>query len=196
MSIAKSIIIAVDAERQTGSVNKWIFPLASRSNAKILSIVASSGEIVDPFQTDDTFIVASVDPSVKSVKVTVELTLESDLEGQKLLLERTKVEIDEHWKKRAFLFSVGSALLTAGVSIAIAFSGALKKVDPGKPQVSEAAARTCRDSLKRLPTLARLNGQTVQSLGEAIQRHDELCSDVLVDVLAGAVGVGKGEQGR
>lgn len=119
-----------------------------------------------------------------TLEVPGDLTLQSTLDQAKFELEREKVALEESNRTRTWQWSIGSAVLTAAVTLTVAY---MNKADPGKPTAgtgpSSDAIEACRVSLQRLPLLAAANNQTVASLSEAIRRHQADCDEVLVKVL-------------
>lgn len=102
-----------------------------------------------------------------------------DFEVAKLAFEQKKLDLEIHWKKRTFQWSIASALLTAIILIAVGFfanSGSSFNISTGPVE-------SCRESLQRLTTLANINGQTVSNLASAIARHERECNEVLIDIL-------------
>ena len=123
-------------------------------------------------------------PAAATLEVPGDLTLQSTLDQAKFELEREKVALEESNRRRTWHWSIGSALLTAAVTLTVAY---FNKADPSKPAASSGpaadAVETCRSSLHRLPLLAASNNQTITSLAEAIRRHQADCDEVLVKVL-------------
>ncbi len=80
-------------------------------------------------------------------------TDDSELDAQRLALDRQKIELDERWRHRTFLWTIGSAVLTAAVTIGVALIA--NGGQPGsRPDIAAGPVEACRDSLRRLSTLA------------------------------------------
>jgi hypothetical protein len=114
----------------------------------------------------------------------------SALEQAKLEFERERVAIEERGRKRTFVWTVVSGILTAAVTISVAWIGAIGGKDdgerPGVTAVAEQRLVACRDSLSRLISLSELESQTLQALAAAVARHKQACDEVLVDLIAEA----------
>jgi hypothetical protein len=118
-----------------------------------------------------------------TLEVPGDLVPQSALDEQKFSLEKEKARSEDANRRRTLLWSAGSAVLTAVVTLGVAY---INKGGDAKPSAGGApadAVQACRASLKRLPLLARANGQTVQALAEAIDRHEADCDEVLVKTL-------------
>jgi len=102
-------------------------------------------------------------------------------------LEEAKLALEEKWRRRTFVWTIASALITAAVSVSIAVIQ-LDEPDGGRfPEgVVAGKIQECRDSLQRLETLANVPGQTVVKLKEAVNRHEQACDETLIDILAEA----------
>lgn len=138
-----------------------------------------------PILRDGAVVVPTNDAAVAfaTLEVPGDLVTQSALDEQKFFLEREKAHSDEENRRRTFLWSVGSAVLSAAVTLGVAF---INKGGDSKPSSASApieAVQACRASLKRLPLLAKASNQTVQALAEAIDRHEADCDEVLVRTL-------------
>ncbi len=108
-----------------------------------------------------------------------------DLENAKFELEKLKLALEDKWKKRTYVWTILSAFLTAGVTLAVAFP-------PGGERVSKLASlqvgpvENCLTSLKRTKSLSQLPNQDLQGLTSAVQIHVGNCEGVL-DTLIGAL---------
>lgn len=118
-----------------------------------------------------------------TLEVPGDLVLQSALDEQKFSLERDKARSEDENRRRTLLWSVGSAVLTAVVTLGVAFINRGGDAKPSSAGAPADAVQACRASLKRLPLLAKVSGQTVQALAEAIDRHEADCDEVLVKEL-------------
>ena len=96
-------------------------------------------------------------------------------------LEEAKVALEEKWRRRTFVWTIASALITAAVSVSIA----IIQLDESDGIVA-GKIQECRDSLQRLESLANISGQTVVNLQDAVNRHKQACDETLIDILAEA----------
>lgn len=110
----------------------------------------------------------------------------SPLEQAKLDFEREKLALEDRSRRQTFIWTVCSGLLTAAVTIAVAWLGVFGKKEDKKEISGIARERVvaCRDSLQRLISLSLLAGQTVQTLSEAATRHKNACDPVLTDLIS------------
>ena len=98
-------------------------------------------------------------------------------------LEKEKARSEDRWRSRTYLFSIGSSILTAAVTLGVAM---IARPSPSKSTLNLDSVRFCRDSLRRLPTLAQLQNQTVPELSSAINRHVQDCDGILEALLTEA----------
>lgn len=180
--------ITVELEAATGGANGWTSDVLLISGAHVERILSAGGEDGGSFTVQDGIICAESDiipPLCAVVSLPADLQSKAQEETEKLNFERAKFGLEEKWKRRTFLWTIASALLTAGVAVAVALIGVSGGSKDGSTlTVASGPVQSCRDSLKRLTTLADVSGQTVPALGEAISRHEETCDEILVDVLA------------
>ena len=110
----------------------------------------------------------------------------SPLEQAKLDFEREKLALEDRSRRQTFVWTVCSGVLTAAVTILVAWLGVFGKKDDKKGGSSIARERVvdCRDSLQRLVSLGNVNGQTVATLSEAATRHKSTCDPVLTDLIS------------
>jgi hypothetical protein len=87
---------------------------------------------------------------------------------------------EDRWRARTYLFSIGSAILTAVVALAVAW---IAKPSHTGPTIHVDEVHTCRDSLQRLSTLTQLQNQTVTGLSTAINSHVSTCDSVLEGII-------------
>jgi hypothetical protein len=110
----------------------------------------------------------------------------SPLEQAKLDFEREKLAIEDRSRRQTFIWTVCSGLLTAAVTITVAWLGVFGKQDTkqGATAIPRERVVACRDSLQRLISLADLSGQTMPALSEAARRHKNECDPVLTDLIS------------
>lgn len=104
--------------------------------------------------------------------------IDKSIEEAKLELESQKLELDDKWRKKTYVWTIFSALLTAAVTLSIPLlsgnSSSTKSVS-----LSAGPVENCLDSLKRINTLGNIVGQTIPELSNAIQIHVGHCNGVL-----------------
>lgn len=100
-------------------------------------------------------------------------------------IEERKLELEERWRRRAYVWSITSGLLTAAVTISVALIGRTGDGSTHReaPQIAAGPVQSCDDSLRRLQTLAGLPGQNRDDLSRAILTHVGQCDAVLTAVL-------------
>lgn len=101
----------------------------------------------------------------------------SEIEAAKLDLEKQKLVLEDKWKKRTYVWTILSALLTAGVTLTIAFFPAKETKKQVSLQVGP--VENCLNSLKRTDTLSKLGDQELPALVNAVQIHVGNCEGVL-----------------
>jgi hypothetical protein len=181
------LVFTVRIARDSYKQDRWLSPALQLPGAKLLGIAGDAGHSVTGATLTDGAILApsGEEPlTVATLEVPGDLTLQSVLEQAKLDLEHEKIALEEANRRRTWQWSIGSAVLTAVVTLTVAY---MNKPDPARPIVGTApssdSVEACRASLQRLPLLAATNNQTVASLAEAIRRHQADCDEVLVKVL-------------
>jgi hypothetical protein len=107
------------------------------------------------------------------------------LEQAKLDFEREKLALEEKSRRQTFLWTVCSGVLTAAVTLSVAWLGVFGKREQTKApsSISVERAVACRDSLQRLISLGLISGQTVPTLADAAARHKGACDAVLTDLI-------------
>lgn len=154
--------ITIELRREPQSKNRWPVPLYSWPGFQISGITDGSGNPVTDFTQREGVVVYSPPRSIDRLFAAVELdTPGVDVEAAKLEFERSKAATEDSWRIRTYLFSIGSAVLTAVVTLGVALIARPSHANAG---INVDEVHACRDSLQRLPTLAQLNGQTLQGL--------------------------------
>lgn len=101
-----------------------------------------------------------------------------DIQNAKLELEKQKLVLDDKWRKRTYIWTILSALLTALVAITVPLlSGGGEK--ERLTSLSAGPIGNCLNSLKRVETLSRLPDQTLQHLANAVDIHVGNCEGIL-----------------
>ena len=128
---------------------------------------------------------SGVFPSFAVVEVPGDLTQPSVLEAEKLKLEREKMLLAEQGARRNWIWGIGGAVLTAVVTLCVALiNKPADRVAPIGPVLNADTVAACRDSLQRLPLLAKTTSQTVGELAQAIDVHVQQCDGLLVQVMS------------
>jgi hypothetical protein len=169
-------------EKQPGFLSSQALVLPE---ARLGRVVAADGRSIPGLTTTPAGALLPADSPVKQLMATISvpagLRTKDDLEQQKLEFEREKQSIAEKWQRRTFVWTIISALLGLVATIG---GQALLKSKPEGIGVSVGQIEGCRNSLRRLVTLAVLPGQSVTDLGQAIRQHDATCDDLLVKLIA------------
>jgi len=118
-----------------------------------------------------------------TLEVPGDLVPQSALDEQRFSLDMEKARSEDDNRRRTLLWSAGSAVLSAVVALGVAYINKGGDTKPSSGGAPTDAVQACRASLKRLPLLAKMEGQTVQALAEAIDRHEADCDEVLVKTL-------------
>ena len=183
----ESLVFTVRIAEDGSQRGRWLSPALKLPGVKLAGISDDTGSVVVGATLVDGTVLAppgEMMPAVATLEVPGDLTLQSTLDQAKFDLEREKVALEESNRRRTWQWSIGSAVLTAAVTLSVAY---MNKADPGKTPSgsgpSSDAIETCRASLNRLPLLAASSGQSLPSLAEAIRRHQADCDEVLVKVL-------------
>jgi hypothetical protein len=177
--MAESQIVTMAIERQPTTTDHWILPVLEWSGFRLKTLLDSAGNTVTLLaQVGSSIQVAARDDARLYAVVEIDPP-DKDIEAAKLTLEQQKAKSEEYWRGRTYLFSIGSALLTAIVAITVAV---LSRPSQPASHINVDAVAACQDSLQRLPTLARLNNQTVEGLTTAIEGHVQACDSVLQEL--------------
>ena len=174
--------VSPDNSRQ----GRWISPAFRLPGIRLTALFDNTGGAVAGAALVEGAVTGPTDAlsSTAAVEVPADLVLQSSLEQSKFELEREKMALEESNRKRTWQWSIGSAVLTAAVTLTVAY---LNKPDSPKTASGSGpatdAVEACRTSLRRLPLLAKSQGQTIQGLSEAIDRHETECDEVLVKIL-------------
>lgn len=176
--------VTVQLDPVPGTVDRWstalstwpgfqIIEVKPVANGGTLSFTQNNGEIVCSLETRSKGLLAQVEVDDPAVSV----------EAARLELDRAKAKTEDLWRGRTLWFSIGSAILTAVVSVTLALIAR-----PAKPNVriDVDAVHSCRDSLQRLSTLSRLPNETVVDLSSAIGSHVNTCDAVLEGLIVSA----------
>ena len=183
------IEMTVELQAVTGRDDHFTSNALLLSGARIEKVLSTGNEMDRPFTVENGVVVVARDDATLPLRAVV--SLPADLQAKvddaaaMLSFDTAKLELEEKWKRRTFTWTIASAILTAVVAVTVALIGAGSgsKEPPGLT-VASGPVQSCRDSLKRLATLADVSGQTLSTLGAAVKRHEETCDEVLVDVLA------------
>ena len=168
---------------ETQGTHRWRVPLSNPRKFRVINVVDGAGHETPFTLHGDQIIECSADLESSPL---AEIELENpngDIEAEKLQLEKEKARSEDRWRSRTYLFSIGSSILTAVVTLGVAM---IARPSPSKSTLNLNSVRVCRDSLRRLPTLARLQNQTVQELSTAINRNVQDCDEILEELLTEA----------
>ena len=183
----ESLVFTVRIAQDSSKHGRWLSPALKLLGAKLMAITDDAGTNVTGATVIDGAIHcdgSEATLTTATLEVPGDLTLQSTLDQAKLELERERIALEESNRRRTWQWSIGSAVLTAAVTLTVAYMNSAKSVRPTVVAgPSRDAIETCRASLQRLPLLAGASNQTVTSLAEAIRRHQADCDEVLVKVL-------------
>jgi hypothetical protein len=178
--MAQPQVVTIRLERQTGAADRWSLPALEWSSFHLKNLLDDSGNSVPLLAQDGSSLRATPRGDSARLYALVEIDPpDKDIEAAKLALEREKAKSEDYWRSRTYLFTIGSALLTAIVTITVAL---IARPSPSVPQINLDAVVACHDSLQRLPTLARLKDQTADGLATAIDGHVQACDGLLQDL--------------
>ena len=166
--------LTIELDRAAGSTDHWVLPLTEWPGFHLAYVADLSGTPMSYTLQNGNIVVAS-DADRLLATVDVDPPPE-DIEAAKLEFERAKAGTEDEWRKRTYLFSIGSAVLTAIVTISVAL---IARPSHSTPAINVDAVHGCRDSLQRLSTLSQIKGQTVHNLATAIANHSSTCDAVL-----------------
>ena len=164
------------------SKSRWSTAALKWPGFRLLEVRASDEGRSIPFRCEGQEIILEDVGNLRPTAL-VEIEHPQDIESAKLDLERAKTKTEDLWRTRTYVFSIGSAVLTAVVAISVALIGAPSS--KGLP-VNIDAVQSCEDSLQRLSTLTQIPNQTVGGLSSAIHSHVDTCDGMLQGVIRAA----------
>jgi len=184
-----SLVFSTNLTADPGRTGRWVSDALKLPGAQLVKVNDSSGIPLRGYDLSDGAVTGSgqsPEGCVATLEVPANLVPHSALEQARFDLERDKLLLEEANRKRTWLWSISSAVLTAAVTLAVAL---MSRSGPAASPISFSgptaeAIEACRASLRRLPLLARSSGQTVVALSEAVGRHEAECDEVLVKMLA------------
>ena len=179
MNGKRKFLIAL--EPVEGQAGRWYSGALGLPQARVMSVRTNLGELVH-FAPDDQGI-AIVGTTANQLEAHIEVA--SDLLSQEDI-ERQKLEYEERGRRNTFLWSIGSGLLTAAVTLGVAWVNkpAVQHGKQTSAPPSFADLDQCRDSLERLSTLASNEDQILEDIRKLVRSHDEACRDRLEAALA------------
>lgn len=178
--MAQPLVVTIKIDRQAGTTDRWTLPALESSSFHLKNLLDDSGNSVTLLAQEGKSIRAIPVADGARLYALVEIDPpDKDIEAAKLALDREKAKSEEYWRSRTYLFTIGSALLTAIVTITVAL---IARPSPSPAQINLDAVVACHDSLERLPPLARLKDQTVDGLATAIDGHVQACDGLLQDL--------------
>ena len=178
----KRVTIAI--KREPGTEDRWPIPLSKWPGFRIAEISDFSGNRIAGFTQEGGAVVFKSPQNVDQLLATVNLEdPNKDIEAAKLDFERQKATSDDAWRGRTYLFSIGSAILTAAVTLAGAW---IARPSHTGPAIHVDEVHACRDSLQRLSTIAQIQNQTLSGLSIAISGHVSTCDSVLEGLILAA----------
>lgn len=176
--------ITLELRREQESKDRWPVPLYNWPGFQISEITDLSGNRITDFTERNGVVVYRPPRAIERLFAAVDLEPPSaDIESAKLEFERSKAATEDRWRVRTYLFSIGSAVLTALVTLGVAF---MARPSHASPTLNVDALHACRDSVQRLSTLTQLNGQTLQGLSNAVNNHVTTCDPVLEGLIESA----------
>ena len=181
----KSLTFKVQVEPIAGLSGQWSSAAFKLPGVRLVRAQRPDGSSADELTINEGKLTTSVLAeafTTATIEVPDDLVTRGKLEEQKFDLEQERLRNEQANQKRTFVWSIGSALLSAAVALVISFNA--------KPNSSLTVAgpaldavEGCRSSIKRLSLLARTPTQTVQTLADAIDRNEAACDDVLVKAM-------------
>ena len=187
---AERLNVTVSLRPVAGRRNRWASDALAWPGARVERVFSDSSNENIAFTIDDGFVLLR-DPPHQPLYALVSIRNDLLLGAADVVaphaLEEAKLALEEKWRRRTFVWTIASVLITAAVSVSIAIIQ-LDEPDGGRfPEgVVAGKIQECRDSLQRLETLANVPGQTVVKLKEAVNRHEQACDETLIDILAEA----------
>jgi hypothetical protein len=177
--MAQSQTVTIEMQRQLTTADRWILPVLEWSGYRLKKLLDASGNTVTLLAQAGSSIQVPQNDYARLYAVVEIDPPDNDVEAAKLDLEREKAKSEDYWRGRTYLFSIGSAILAAIVTITVAV---LARPSQSPSQINIDAVTACHDSLQRLPTLAQIKNQTVEGLTTAIESHVQSCDSVLQDL--------------
>jgi len=176
--------ISVKLDAVPGMVNRWSTAMSSWPAFRVIEVRSTPTGPAVPFSIEGQNVLFQSPQSdaVPFAVVEVENPL-SSIENAKLALEQAKAKSEDHWRSRTYLFTIGSALLTALVTISVAL---ISRPTHDGISIDVDAVHSCRESLQRLSSLTRFQDQTVGNLSSAIRNHVTTCDTVLEGLITSA----------
>ena len=172
---------SIALERVDGSPRRWRSGALALPQARVKSVRDIQGNLLSFAPAEDGIAIDSdaEGPLEARLEVAGSLLSREDIERQKL-------EYEERGRRSTFLWSIGSGVLTAAVTLGIALVNrpSPPRAEQVKAPLNFAELDQCRDSLERVATLANLQDQTLEDLRKLIRSHDEACRDRLEAALA------------
>jgi hypothetical protein len=182
MEQLRHITLAIN--REPGTPDRWPIPVAEWPGFRIAEITDLSHNRITSFTQEGGAVVYQSPQNVDQLLATVDLREpDNDIEATKLDFERQKAASEDVWRGRTYFFSIGSAILTAAVTLGVAW---MAKPSHTGPAIHVDEVHACRDSLQRLGTLAQLQNQTLPGLSAAVSGHVSTCDSVLEGIILAA----------
>ncbi len=176
--------ITIQLDPVAGTSDRWSAAISSWPGFRVLEVRTCSSTQTVPFTQEGGQVVHLLDQGENGLFALIEVESPTEsIEAAKLDLDRARAKTEDLWRGRTYGFSIGSAVLTAIVSITVAMIARPPKV-PTRIDVD--AVHSCRDSLQRLSTLTHLQAQTVGGLSSAIGNHVGTCDPVLEGLITTA----------
>jgi hypothetical protein len=176
--------LTVELRRESESSDRWPIPLADWPGLHIGEITDVNGKKITAFTQQDGKVIYRSPQPLDRLFATVELERPAkDLEEAKLEFEREKATSEDKWRARTYAFTIGSAILTALVTLGVAL---IARPSHASTPINVDAVHACRDSVQRLSTLTQLQGQTLQGLSAAVSNHTLTCDPVLLGLIEAA----------
>jgi hypothetical protein len=176
--------LTIQLDTVAGAPDRWSVPVSTWPGFRILDVRTEPGDHPVPFILDAGQIVYRLPDGESRPFASIEVeSPTANIEASKLALEREKAKTEDIWRSRTYMFSIGSAVLTAAVTLAVAW---IARPSHDAASFNVDAVQSCRDSLQRLSSLTQYRDQTVGNLSTAIKGHVDTCDGVLDSLISAA----------
>jgi hypothetical protein len=167
-----------------GVPDRWSVPISGWPGFRILDVRRGPGGDPVPFVLDGGQIVYRLPQNEGRPFASVEVEAPTaNIEAAKLAMEKEKTKTEDIWRSRTYGFSIGSAILTAAVTLGVAW---IARPSHEGVSINVDGVQSCRDSLKQLTSLTQFQNQTIGNLSNAIKDHADTCDAVLGNLIDAA----------
>lgn len=176
--------LSIWLEPMAGTRDRWSVPVSDWPGFHVLEVRSGTTGPLSPFSLEGDVIACQVtDPDRRAVALIEVESPATNIEAAQLALDQAKAKTEDIWRSRTYLFSIGSALLTAVVTITVAL---ITRPSHDGVSFDVDAVRSCRDNFHVLSMLPEIKDQNVANLSTAIRNHVNTCEPVLQGLLDAA----------